>query len=129
MSSQSTFADKCREFAKMRNAEVSPWEEQNGKLFRQTINQNWIDSHEIMDCVISLNERLKAHGKTALQFKVVTQEWWEPKDGKPFHLCRARRFINIETTFLECLNGRIESEQSFFVLVKGILQTINEICA
>ena len=39
MSNENSFAYNCREFAQMRNVEVLPWEEQGGRLFRQSINR------------------------------------------------------------------------------------------
>lgn len=128
MSNNNSFAYNCREFAQMRNVEVLPWEEQGGRLFRQSINQNWIDDFGIMNQVISLNKWLKDHGKMPLSFKVVTQEWWDVKDGKPFELCKRNRIISIETPYLASLNGEI-NEHTLFILVKGLLQTLKEVCA
>lgn len=112
----------------MRNVKVSAWEEQGGRLFRQSVNQSWIDDFETMNVVISLNRWLKDHGKLPLAFKVITQEWWDIKDGKPFELCKRSRFICLETDYLENLNGRLD-EHTFLVLVKGIMQTLREVCA
>lgn len=128
MSNENSFAYNCREFAQMRNVEVLPWEEQGGRLFRQSINQNWIDDFGIMNQVISLNKWLKDHGKMPLSFKVVTQEWWDVKDGKPFELCKRNRIISIETPYLASLNGEI-NEHTLLILVKGLLQTLKEVCA
>lgn len=128
MSNQGSFTENCRTFAQMRNVEVSPWEEQGGRLFRQSVNQDWIDDFGMMDVVINLNRWLKDHGKMPLVFKVVTQEWWDAKDGKPFELCKRSRFICLETDYLASLNGRMD-EHTFLVLVKGIIQTLREVCA
>ena len=126
--SKSSFTDNCREFAQMRNVEVSPWEEQGGRLFRQSVNQNWIDDFGIMNHIISLNRWLKDHGKMPLAFKVVTQEWWEVKDGKPFELCKRSCYICMETPYLANLGDRMD-EHTLLVLVKGLLQTLREVCA
>lgn len=105
-----TFTERCREYVRLHNEMVSPWEEMDGRLFRQTENQDWIDLFEIMSCVISLNKWLKDHGKQPLAFKVVTQEWWDMKDGQPFQLYKRKRYIIMETSYLECVNDRIDEK-------------------
>lgn len=122
------FTERCREYVRLRNEQISQWETQGDKLFRQTVSQDWINTFEIMGYVISLNKWLKDHGKMPISFKVVTQEWWDVEDRKPYQLCKISRHIVLETSFLENLNDRID-ENSFLVLLKGTLQILNETCA
>lgn len=122
------FTERCREYVRLRNEQVSQWETQGDKLFRQAVSRDWINTFEVMGYVISLNKWLKDHGKMPISFKVVTQEWWDIEDGKPYQLCKISRHIVLETSFLENLNDRID-ENSFLVLLKGTLQILNETCA